>query len=121
MRLGLPSPSAPSSKKESILIWGGSTAVGHHAIQLAALSGLRVFVTASPSVHADLKKLGAEAAFDYKDPDIVSKVKDASGDSIKYGLDTVGEQGSTANLIVSRSYSTHIALVLTIRMQGCYQ
>jgi len=32
---------------ENILIWGGSTAVGHHAIQLAHRSGLCVITTAS--------------------------------------------------------------------------
>lgn len=101
MRLGLLKPSAPSTDKEIILIWGGSTAVGHHAVQLAAHSGLRVFVTASPSAHATLKELGAEACFDYKDSDVVAKLKEASGDRIVYGFDTVVEKGSTEHVVVS--------------------
>jgi NADPH:quinone reductase-like Zn-dependent oxidoreductase len=45
MRLGLPYPSSPFPKgsTDAILVWGGSTSVGHHAIQLAKLSGLKVY------------------------------------------------------------------------------
>ncbi|KAF9068863.1 chaperonin 10-like protein [Rhodocollybia butyracea] len=81
--------SKPSPKRETILIWGGSTAVGHHAVQLAALAGLRVFVTASPGAHEELKALGADTCFDYKDKDVVNKVLAAAGEEdIIYGLDT---------------------------------
>lgn len=58
-----------------ILISGGSTSVGHHAVQIAVLSGYRVLVTASPSSHALLKSYGAAETFDYKDPELVSKIK----------------------------------------------
>jgi NADPH:quinone reductase-like Zn-dependent oxidoreductase len=95
-RLNLPRPSKPANKQDIILIWGGSTAVGHNAVQLAALSGLRVFVTASPSAHDELKQLGAEQVFDYHDPDVISKIKEAAGETgVKYGFDTVatGETG----------------------------
>lgn len=33
---------------KTILVWGGSTAVGHHTIQLAHASGYTVYTTASP-------------------------------------------------------------------------
>lgn len=110
----------PSINKESIFIWGGSTAAGHHAVQLTALSGLRVFVAASPTVHSDLKRIGAEACFDYNDPDIVFKVKEASSDSVMYGLDTVCERGSTEHVIVSCSNYVSIVCVLKLWVQGCY-
>jgi len=97
MRLNIPKPfSQPSGDKEIILIWGGSTAVGHNAIQLAKISNLRVFVTASTSVHDDLKALGAEKCFDYKAPDVVEQIRAAAGErGIIYGLDTVSENGTT--------------------------
>jgi NADPH:quinone reductase-like Zn-dependent oxidoreductase len=102
MRLSLPPPfSAQVPLKEKILIWGGSTAVGHHAVQLAALSGLEVIVTASPSAHAELKELGAAHCVDYKDPDVVVKIREAGGpEGIIYALDTVAEYGSTDAAIV---------------------
>lgn len=34
-----------------------------------------------------MKGLGADVVFDYKDPDVVKKLKEATGDSIQYGLD----------------------------------
>lgn len=58
-----------------ILISGGSTSVGHHAVQIAVLSGLRVLATASPSSHALLKSYGVAETFDYRDPDLVKKIK----------------------------------------------
>lgn len=105
IRLNIPKPLSPNPKRESILIWGGSTAVGHHAIQLAVLSGLKVFVTASPAAHEELKALGVEACFDYKDSDVVKQIQAAAGEEdIIYGLDTVGEKGSTDACVVgSRS------------------
>ncbi|KAE9390324.1 GroES-like protein [Gymnopus androsaceus JB14] len=96
MRLNIPKPLSPSPKRESILIWGGSTAVGHHAVQLAVLSGLKVFVTASVAAHEELKVLGAEACFDYKAPGVAKQIQAAAGEEgIIYGLDTVCEKGST--------------------------
>jgi NADPH:quinone reductase-like Zn-dependent oxidoreductase len=64
--LGLPWPtSTPNAFTESILIYGGSTATGTIAIQLAKLSGLRVITTCSPK-HFDLmKSLGADLVLDY--------------------------------------------------------
>ncbi|KAL1745022.1 chaperonin 10-like protein [Schizophyllum fasciatum] len=95
MRLGLPKPLS-SPLNEKILIWGGSSAVGHHAVQLAKLSGLTVFVTASPAAHDDLKSLGADFTFDYKDLAVVAKITEAAGaDGIIYGLDAISENGTT--------------------------
>jgi len=106
IRLNIPKPLSPSPKREAILIWGGSTAVGHHAVQLAALSGLRVFVTASPAAHEELKTLGAEGCFDYKDTDVVKKIQAAAGEEgIIYGLDTACEKGSTDNCVDALSPS----------------
>ncbi|KAL8281263.1 hypothetical protein RQP46_006297 [Phenoliferia psychrophenolica] len=61
MRLKLSPPSSPTKDPKTILIWGGSTAVGHQAIQLAKASGYKVFTTASPARHEFLKSIGANS------------------------------------------------------------
>ncbi|VDC06799.1 unnamed protein product [Peniophora sp. CBMAI 1063] len=122
MRFGVPKPLSPEAaefkkKGEKILIWGGSTAVGHHAIQLAALSGLEVYATASPSAHEYVKALGASRVFDYKDPDVVSKIREAAGEQgIIYGLDSVSEQSSTTSTIdaMSSTRDGHLMILLPV-------
>lgn len=64
---------------ETILIDAGAGAVGQFAIQLAKNKGLTVLTTASKSNHAFLSKLGADFVFDYKDPELVLKIKQALG------------------------------------------
>ncbi|KAK6456574.1 zinc-binding oxidoreductase [Scheffersomyces xylosifermentans] len=79
-----------SHKGKSILIWGGATATGVLAIQVAKLVyGLEVIATASSKNHKFLQDLGADAVFDYKDPNVVSDIKSYAKGSIHYALDTV--------------------------------
>ncbi|KZP08856.1 GroES-like protein [Athelia psychrophila] len=102
-RHDLPYPStvkADTRPTENILIWGGSTAVGHHAIQLAHLSGQRVIAIASARNHEFLKSIGANVTIDYKDEDVVKQIRDSlDGLPLKRALDTVCEKGSTRNVI----------------------
>jgi len=86
-------PSA--SAGDSILIWSGAAAVSFYAIQLAKHAGLKVYTTASSHNHEALKALGVEAVFDYKDPEVSKKLKDASNGKIKICLDGISEYGST--------------------------
>ncbi|BFZ65349.1 Zinc-binding oxidoreductase alcohol dehydrogenase [Saitoella coloradoensis] len=89
-RLGI---SIPGSLDKAVLVWGGATSVGCFAIQLAKLAGAKVIATASPDQWASLKGLGADVCIDYKDPDVVKKVKDAAGENgITYGLDCISEE-----------------------------
>lgn len=96
LRIGLPKPDEDTSKVAGkwLLVWSGSTSVGQYAIQLAKLSGLKVATTASPKKHDLVKSLGADFVVDYKDPEVVSKLKEATGDAIVYGIDTIAEGGS---------------------------
>ena len=48
------------------LVYSGSTAVGHYAVQLAHLSGYKVVATASPKNHGTLESLGADVVFDVR-------------------------------------------------------
>ncbi|ABN65265.1 Zinc-binding oxidoreductase [Scheffersomyces stipitis CBS 6054] len=78
------------NKNASILIWGGATATGVLAIQLAKLVyGLNVIATASSKNHEFLKSIGADATFDYKDVKVVEAIKTYAKGSILYALDTV--------------------------------
>lgn len=64
--LALPNPKVePVGTGKSILIWGGSSAVGSNAIQLAKAAGFEVLSTSSPRNFEYLKNLGASKQFDY--------------------------------------------------------
>ncbi|RPD66606.1 GroES-like protein [Lentinus tigrinus ALCF2SS1-7] len=91
-RLGLVEPPAKSPTPEWVLIYGGSSGVGLCAIQLARLSGYKVITTASPRNHELLKSLGADVTIDYHDPDVVAKIKQVTGDTLKYALETIGDE-----------------------------
>ncbi|RPD66571.1 GroES-like protein [Lentinus tigrinus ALCF2SS1-7] len=95
-RLDLVEPPAKVSHDEWVYIHGGSSSVGQFAIQLAALAGYKVVTTASPRNFELVTSLGASAVFDYKDPDVVDKVKAATGDSIRPAFDTISSAESQA-------------------------
>ncbi|KAF2967893.1 hypothetical protein GQX73_g5705 [Xylaria multiplex] len=100
--LGLPFPDEVldshinDDNKPTILIYGGSTATGTIAIQLAKLSGWNVITTCSPK-HFDLvKDRGADMVFDYRAPNVGQKIYEASHGSITKVLDTVSTAGTAA-------------------------
>ena len=76
--LALPLPcSNPPSTGKSVLVWGGSSSVGAVAIQLAVAAGVKVVSVASKHNLESLKSLGATAAFDYKDANVIHDIIDA--------------------------------------------
>jgi NADPH:quinone reductase-like Zn-dependent oxidoreductase len=62
-------------------------------VQVAKLSGLKVIATASLKNHDYIKSLGADYVFDYKDKDVVSKIREVAPD-LKYAYDAISEHGS---------------------------
>lgn len=69
--LGLPLPPLnPTSTGKSVLIWGGSSAVGCNGIQLAKAAGFEVITTCSPRNFDYVKSLGADKVFDYNSPSV---------------------------------------------------
>ncbi|GAP82495.1 putative zinc-binding oxidoreductase [Rosellinia necatrix] len=102
--LGLPLPgdvpNAPVRGKgggrSSVLIYGGSTATGTIAIQLAKLSGWDVITTCSPKNFDLVRSRGADQIFDYRLPDVGQLIHEASNGSITRILDTVNEEGTAA-------------------------
>jgi NADPH:quinone reductase-like Zn-dependent oxidoreductase len=88
---GLPSPLSPVSVEQSfpILVYGASTSVGLYAVQFAHLAGLRVIATASPKNFDLVRQFGASEVFDYRDPELVSKIRQASHGTLRHAVDTV--------------------------------
>lgn len=81
-----------ANSTKTILIWGGSTATGYLAVQVAKLVyGLKVAVTASSAHHEEFKRLGADYTFDYNDPQVVDKIRSTVG-GCDYAFDTVSSQ-----------------------------
>lgn len=88
----LPStPDQPSEKRFPVLVYGGSTATGAAAIQLLRLSGLEPITTCSPHSFALVRSLGAEAVFDYSDPDTPAAIKKHTGGQLKHVLDCISD------------------------------
>ncbi|KAF2870196.1 oxidoreductase-like protein [Massariosphaeria phaeospora] len=95
MTLKLPFPGdKPLEDSPFIFIYGGSTATGTMAIQFAKLSGLKVVSTASPANFDLVKSRGADAVFDYHDPDCARKIKDYTNGSLHYVLDCISTEQS---------------------------
>ncbi|KAF7330297.1 Zinc-binding oxidoreductase [Mycena venus] len=92
---GLPTPDAPASTPFPILVWAGASAVGQYTIQLAKLSGLRVIATASPKNHALLESLGADVVFDYRDPEVTSKIRAWADNRLAHAVDCVSDATTT--------------------------
>ncbi|MPZ58149.1 MAG: zinc-binding dehydrogenase [Rhizobiales bacterium] len=65
---------------ETLLIHGGTSGIGTAAIQLAKAFGARVVATAGSAEKCEAaRKLGADAAVNYKTDDFVKATKDATG------------------------------------------
>ncbi|GAB1218547.1 hypothetical protein ATERTT37_007806 [Aspergillus terreus] len=75
LQLSLDASGDDNPEPQPLLVWGGASAVGTAAIQLAAKAGCTpILTTASPRNNAALRQLGATECFDYADPDVVSKI-----------------------------------------------
>ncbi len=72
---------------ETLLVHGGSSGIGSTAIQLAKHFGATVFTTAGSAEKVEFcKKLGADAAINYREQDFVAEVKALTG---KKGVDVI--------------------------------
>ncbi|CAI7620640.1 unnamed protein product [Penicillium pancosmium] len=73
LKLGMGRPKTNRSGKA--LIWSASGSVGGYAVQYAASAGYEVVSTASPHKFDYVRGLGASEVLDYKDEQIVSKLR----------------------------------------------
>jgi NADPH2:quinone reductase len=80
---------------KTVLITGGAGAVGNYAVQIARLSGARVFSTvSSPAKATEAMAAGAEATFDYRDADAARQIL---GQTDGLGVDHVVDVDIAAN------------------------
>jgi NADPH2:quinone reductase len=80
----------------SILIPGGAGAVGHYAIQFAKHAGARVLTTvSSPEKAALARAVGADVVIDYRQEDVVERVRAATDGQ---GVHAVVEVDLAANV-----------------------
>jgi len=68
------------SPGEVLLVHGGASGIGTHAIQVAKQLGSVVAVTAGSQVKLDLcRELGADVLISYRDEDFVERIREATG------------------------------------------
>lgn len=87
--LKLALPTEPTKDATPILIYGGSTATGTLAIQFAKLSGYKVLTTCSPHNFDLVRSLGADAVFNYKDPNSAAEIRKQTNNNLKLVLDCI--------------------------------
>jgi len=94
--LSLQGPHANDSEADkTVLVWGGSSAVGWIAIQFLAALGYHVLTTASGAQVANMERLGAHKVFDYRQDDVVHQIKEYTHNQLKYCFDCVGDIKAT--------------------------
>ncbi|KAK5993549.1 Trans-enoyl reductase TOXD [Cladobotryum mycophilum] len=93
-KLGLALPTEPIKEPVPILIYGGSSASGVLGIQFAKAAGYTVITTCSPRNNDFVKSLGADAVFDYSDPEVGSKIREHADNKLIYAWDTITNEGS---------------------------
>jgi NADPH:quinone reductase-like Zn-dependent oxidoreductase len=74
---------------QTLLVLGASGGVGSILVQLALHAGARVIGTASPRHHEALRALGVQP-IDYRDPDLVSRIRALAPDGVDAVFDHIG-------------------------------
>ncbi|KAJ6436751.1 ribonuclease H [Purpureocillium lavendulum] len=87
-------PTQRLCSRKSILIYGGSTATGALAIQLAKLSGAYVYTTCSQHNFELVKGFGADITCDYHELETADLLREMSGDAITIALDCIANEHS---------------------------
>ncbi|TEA18859.1 Protein TOXD [Colletotrichum sidae] len=111
--LKLPLPNSPTTEPKTILIYGGSTAMGISGIQYAKLSGYNVITTASPHNFDYLKSLGADTVFDYKSASVSEDIRKATNDELTLAWDCQSTLDS-ATIVAKALSSSKESLVGTL-------
>lgn len=76
---------------QAVYIAGGAGHVGAAATVLARAAGARVLVSASAADREYCRDLGADAVFDYRDPELVRRLCEAAPDGVQLHLNTSGK------------------------------
>ena len=104
------------SAGQVVLIHGGASGIGTHAIQVARALDCRVAVTAGSTSKLDLcKELGAEILINYRDEDFVERVREATDGA---GADVILDIMGAAYLDRNVDALANDGRVVIIGMQG---
>ncbi len=99
-----------------VLLHGGASGIGTHAIQVARALDCRVAVTAGSTQKLDLcKELGAEILINYRDEDFVERVREATDGA---GADVILDIMGAAYLDRNVDALANDGRVVIIGMQG---
>ncbi|KAJ0416301.1 chaperonin 10-like protein [Aspergillus carlsbadensis] len=111
LQLELPSADAVAGdRKCPVLIYGGTTATGTLAIQLAKLAGYTVITTCPAKDVEHVKGLGADHAFDYTLADVGAQIREKTANQLRHAWDTISIPSSAR--ICADALSTSSALGL---------
>ncbi|KIO32290.1 hypothetical protein M407DRAFT_18851 [Tulasnella calospora MUT 4182] len=124
---GLPLPATipPSSSLDSeatsspVLVWGAGTGAGTYMVQALRVAGYKTIIaTASSRSAPTIQSYGATHVFDYNDPEVVAKIKEAAGGKpVKYALDPVCTQTSLDRISkVVDTPGSKVALLIPIKI-----
>jgi putative PIG3 family NAD(P)H quinone oxidoreductase len=70
-----------------LLMHGGASGIGTHAIQVARVLGARVAVTAGSAAKLDIcRDLGAEITINYRDEDFVARLQEVGGADVIFDI-----------------------------------
>jgi putative PIG3 family NAD(P)H quinone oxidoreductase len=104
------------SAGQVLLLHGGASGIGTHAIQVARALDCRVAVTAGSTPKLDLcKELGAEILINYRDEDFVERLRDATDGA---GADVILDIMGAAYLDRNVDALANDGRVVIIGMQG---
>ncbi|MCV7241280.1 NAD(P)H-quinone oxidoreductase [Mycobacterium mantenii] len=74
-------------KGQLLLMHGGASGIGTHAIQIARALGARVAVTAGSAEKLEFcRELGAEITINYRDEDFVQRLREAGGADVIFDI-----------------------------------
>ncbi|TPX08765.1 uncharacterized protein E0L32_009705 [Thyridium curvatum] len=104
-------------KDKPVLLWGAASGVGQYAAQVLRHYGYaNVVAVASARHHAYLAGLGATACFDYRDPDVVERVRaHLGGAAPPYVIDCIGSrEGTLRPLTKIAGAGSRVAVMLPV-------
>jgi NADPH:quinone reductase-like Zn-dependent oxidoreductase len=119
LRLGLPDPWTPATQECPLVVYGGASAVGAYAIQLACLANIHPIIAVAGRgmgfVEGLIDRSKGDVIVDYRKGDeaVVKGIKDAlKGRKLEYAYDAVSEHNSYTNIVQVLQPEGHLTLVL---------
>ncbi|KAJ3115168.1 hypothetical protein HDU96_001073 [Phlyctochytrium bullatum] len=109
--LAVPVPFDPTL----VLVWGAASSVGLFAVQLAKAAGFRVLAIASPKNWDLVRAHGADHFLDYRDADVVAKIKAVAAKyprGLRHVVDTISEGGTTETILKAVDSGAKIGVIL---------